>query len=59
MNYREVDYVVVDPKMPEESFDLSQVTPDDFEVYLRDLRSDPRFRLSVDLERLYVFEKIR
>lgn len=57
INYRQADYVVVDPRLPQKSFDLSQVDPHLFEGYLDDLTNDRNYRLLVQRDDLIVFER--
>lgn len=59
INYQLADYVVVDPTLPLESFDLSQVSQEDFNKYMEKLRQDENYIITTNLERLTIFEKIK
>lgn len=58
-NFELADFVIVDPKMPYESFDLAQVEVKQFGDYFRRLKDNNNYRQTVNLERLNVFERIR
>ena len=58
-NFERADFVIADPKMPYESFDLAQVSSDQFESYFKRLKDNKNYRQTVNLERLIVFERIK
>lgn len=58
INYDKADYIVVDPRLPSESFDLSQIDFKEFKKIIEEVRVSQNYRQVVDLERLLVFEKI-
>lgn len=58
-NFELADFVIIDPKMPYESFDLAQVKVEQLENYLKVLKDGKTYRQTVNLERLSVFKRVK